>query len=314
MSWGMPNIANILKTYGKRTDDSADTSTQVKDIGVDFSQASSCITDYYATYDTIIDDLGEAAHDAIFNFFLYSSIEEEKVGFSILDLLFEVAFAVLPGEKFAKIAMAKAKKFYQDGIREIFISERNKTRLDAVAGALVKQAEEEAKKQLKSLLGKDSSSDTPQEFTAKAIDEAGKWARGLTAMATYERLMMRSCLDLIYEHKPERRGRLHTTFAQEILGPQPTYDPESIASFQKGYELEMYRRYYAPKAYQLITTRTEYHRNPKMTTTIHGIPSKVRQRVKELSYAATETSAVLGWNLRIERQEYNRGTTWDDHH
>ncbi|MDQ4122861.1 MAG: hypothetical protein M3209_15600 [Acidobacteriota bacterium] len=271
---------------------------------IDYVRAGKYITEYYGTQESILHEFGNVTRDAITNFFLKSTVPEEKIDFSILGLLFDLAWVIAPEVKIISIGLGKVKDYYKKEIREAFLDEQNKKKLDEVAGDFVKKAEDLVKgtiaNKVKNLgnssADNKSGTDNAHNFTAQAIDDAGKLRRALITMCLYEREVMNKCLDLMYDNKPEKHGSLQKTFEQ-MLGPKPAFDAAALENFGKQYEINLYKGFYAKRGkLRYYIWRTPYR--DLTTITVEDIPSAVLNRVKEIKKPATDEAAVRDWNLK----------------
>lgn len=276
-------------------------------IAKDYTDAGNYITDYYSRNESIIDDYGDAARAAVNNFFLISTIKEEKLDFSLFSVLIEVTALVLPHVRVVKLGADKAIKAAKDMIQYDYLDDSNKDKLKAIAGKLAEKAEDLAKDNIKKVPeavagGKAGGLDenAVRIYAVKANDEVGRLKGVMRGFVIFEREVMRNSLSLMYENKPERRGRLKNMLAQEILGSLPVYDPTEIQNFGKRYELSLYRKFYEKKAYQKWHIYFNYHNN-LTSVSIEGLPAAVGKRVVALSGMPTLRDAVIPWNLRIVR-------------
>jgi hypothetical protein len=277
-----------------------------EDVGVDYTRAVKLIDEYYTTQLEIANGFIDSADRALLNFFLTSSIKEEKVDFDLLGLLIDTVTVFIPHVKIVKMTVGKLTKSAQKA--GVFLEELTKEKIKAVAEELYDKAEEAAKGKVKSAIQKamddGSSEDNDGNLKKAAVqvnDELGNWRRAWIGMILFERLTMEKCLDLIYENRQNKRGKLNETF-KKIFEPMPVYDSNSLAYFQKSYEINLYRQFWHKKGYWIRTVKdSPSNRNVRLETTeLKVIPNAVGERVKELLQMPTVQSALASWLMRVD--------------
>lgn len=271
------------------------------DDSIDYTRAGEYITDYYDKRESMLNEFEKSIRDAITNFFLISTIPEEKAGFPLLSILFDLVWVIAPEVKIVAFGLTKVKDYYKSGVREMFFDEGNKKKLDAVASDLAKKAEEMVKGtisgQVKKIGNDSSKDDNANKFTSKAIDEAAQIRRALIAMLWYEREVMRRSKDLMYDNKPEKRGKLKATF-ETLLGPPTLFDTAAFEEFGKNYEVNLYKKFYEKKGkFKYFTYQPFYNSPYKTVITVENIPKEVVNRIKEIKKAATEELAFRDWTM-----------------
>jgi hypothetical protein len=81
------------------------------------------------------------------------------------------------------------------------------------------------------------------------------------------------------------------------LGWKPVYDPAEIETFQRQYEIDLYRNIYGPSAFIAEETFCMIECTSMGRVTIENIPNRVLDRLVQLTGAATRLAAVQNWNL-----------------
>lgn len=271
------------------------------DESIDYTRAGEYITDYFDKQETIMNEFGNSIRDALTNFFLISTIPEEKVDSPLLSLLFDLAWVAAPQIRIVSVGLSKVQDYYKKGIRERILNDDNKKKLDAVAGELVKKAEELVKGKISGQINKQStdssSSDSVNKFTSKTIDDAGKLRRALLAMVWYEREVFRKSRDLMFDTQPDKRGKLKDIF-EKTLGPIPTFDMSAIDEFGKRYELTLYKRFFEKKGQFKYYSYKPFLNSPYHTViTVENIPKEVVKRVTEIKKSVTEELAFREWTM-----------------
>jgi hypothetical protein len=281
------------------------------EIAKDYADASNYLTDFYSIREALLEDYADASRDAVFNFFLYAGIKEEKVDFNIYGVLAEVTFLVAPNIGIIKAGVSKFIKFAKGKIKFDFLDELDKNKVTALAGAIVGSAEEKAKEAIKSIgASGDSFNDSAvRHFAGKAMQEATLFKSFLRASVIYERAFLRQLLSNLFDNDSAKRGTFKALTTQ-LLGQMPDYSVAGIIYIGKQFELELYRKFYEKTAYIKIEKIISYG-SVKEESSVVGIPEAVQKRILEIMNIPNIRYALGFWNLKTVRTQVNNiGVGW----
>ena len=273
------------------------------ELAKDYADASNYISDFYSIKEAIVEDYADAAKTAVFNFFLKTSIKEEKVDFDMFSVLVDLTFLLMPHIKFVKTGVEKFIKIGKEKIQYEFLDDSLKKMVESLAGTLYSKAEEQAKTAISSL-GKSGSASNNNDsavvhFAGKAMENTTALKSVLRQMAIFEREVIRSAISLIFDQQPAKRGQLKNLVINTI-GQKPVYTPSDIIYFGKQYELKLYQQFYANKAYVEININ---HYRGSETLKVVGMPEAVMWRIMELANLPDIFYITGFWHLkRVTKQ------------
>lgn len=268
------------------------------EIAKDYTDASNYVTDYYSVKEALVEDFADVARSAVFNFFLSSSVKEEKVDFDIYSVLAEVVLAVAPHFVLVQKGVDKFVKYAKKKVEYEILNDLDKNKMEAVAGVIVSTLEDKAKEGVKTLSSSDGFNDSAiRHYAVQAMSDANNLKNYLRGSIILEREILRLILSEVFDKDTSKRGQIKS-LATKILGQKPSYDPSSLAYLGEQYELSLYRKFYEKKAYiEEITTYSMYG-TINVTTNIVGMPDAVQKRILAIRHL-TEIGYALGFfNLK----------------
>lgn len=278
----------------------------------DFDRAQQYVTKWFDEKESITRSMVSAGQNAINNFDNISEIPEESKAWDwdVVKIIIKAVLTRVPQFKLALEAFDEIVAAGKEVNEKYKISDRVEKGMKVAKAAGIKlEFPKEKPPEVAEL----------KQAAIKARDGLGKWERAAIKMSkVYENFLtidetkqppvpgLLTKLQDGIEHKDKDTlqyvGKLYQTMV-EILGPVPAYTPDQIEDFGNNIELDLYKQCYAKGAYVYVIPYNPNWRNfNRDRWQVRGIPRKVLDRVKLLTRAAIDVTAVAAWNLpkRIE--------------